>query len=112
MVVKNKQGDIIAGDLKLADTFFTRFKGLIGTKELKAGEGLLIKPCNGIHMFWMSYSIDAVFLDKDFGVVHLIKGIKPWRMSPIIKDAKMVLELPVGTIEKYKITVGETLFIS
>lgn len=112
MIVKSHSGKTIVDSLKIADTFFTRFKGLMGTKELREGEGLLIKPCNGIHMFWMTYSLDIIFLDKDDKVVHLIEGIKPWKVSPIVEKSKMVLELPVGTIKKYSIKLGDTIYIS
>ena len=112
MTVKNQYGKTIVEDLKIADTFYTRFKGLMGTKELKDGNGLLIKPCNGIHMFWMVYSLDIVFLDGNCKIVHLIERIKPWKMSPIVKDSKMVLELPAGTIEKFNIEIGNTIDIS
>jgi uncharacterized membrane protein (UPF0127 family) len=112
MVVKGETGQVIVSNLKVTNTFFTRLKGLLGTKELREGDGLLIKPCNGIHMFWMKYSIDVVFLDKEYRVVHLIKGIKPWRVSPVIKEATMVLELPTGTIDRSNIKHGETIHIS
>jgi uncharacterized membrane protein (UPF0127 family) len=60
----------------------------------------------------MKYSIDVVFLDKEYRVVHLIKGIKPWRVSPVIRESTMVLELPTGTIDRCNIKHGETIQIS
>lgn len=112
MVVKDQQGQTIVDNLRIADTFFTRFKGLMGTKGLKEGEGLLIKPCNGIHMFWMTYSLDIIFLNDVCRVIRLIEGIKPWKVSPTVKDSHMILELPTGTIEKFNIEVGNTIYIS
>lgn len=64
---------------KVARTMFARMKGLIGTKSLPPGEGLLILHCNSIHTFFMSFAIDATFLDRDDRVVKTVRGIKPWR---------------------------------
>ena len=64
---------------KVARTMFARMKGLIGTKSLPPGEGLLILHCNSIHTFFMSFAIDATFLDRDNRVVKTVRGIRPWR---------------------------------
>jgi len=36
-------------------------KGLLGRRELPDGEGILLRPCASIHMFFMRFAIDAVF---------------------------------------------------
>ena len=64
---------------RVARTLFARIKGLIGTKRLPPGEGLLILHCNAIHTFFMSFAIDATFLDRDDRVVKVVRNIPPWR---------------------------------
>ena len=64
---------------KVARTFAERARGLIGTKKPLPGEGMLILRCNAIHTFFMSYPIDAVFLDRNDRIVKVVRGIKPWR---------------------------------
>ncbi len=64
---------------RVAKSFKERAVGLIGTKSLPPGEGLLILKCNCIHTLFMSMTIDAVFLDKNDNVVKTVKNIKPWR---------------------------------
>lgn len=79
---------------RVARTFAERARGLIGTKDLAADEGMLIEKCNAIHTFFMSFPIDAVFLDASDRVVKVVRGIKPWR--PLVWGgwrAKKVLEL-------------------
>lgn len=63
----------------VAKTFLQRTKGLIGTKDMKDDEGMLIEKCNAIHTFFMSFPIDAYFLDKKGKVVKTVKNINPWR---------------------------------
>jgi hypothetical protein len=64
----------------VARTFAERAKGLIGTKDLPAGEGLLILRCNAIHTCFMSFPIDATFLDREDRVVKTVRKIRPWRL--------------------------------
>ena len=64
---------------KVARTLFERMKGLIGTKSLRTGEGLLILGCNSIHTFFMSFPIDATFFDRRGDVVKVVRNIRPWR---------------------------------
>ncbi len=64
---------------RVARTFAERARGLIGTKSLPPGEGLLIPKCNAIHTFFMSFPIDATFLDRNNKIVRVVKNIRPWR---------------------------------
>jgi len=64
---------------EVAETFAARARGLIGREKPAPGEGLLITRCNCIHTFFMSYAIDAAFLDADGRVVKTVRNITPWR---------------------------------
>ena len=64
---------------RVARTLFERIRGLVGTKSLPEGEGMLILRCNSIHTFFMSFPIDAAFLDRDGNVVKTVRNIRPWR---------------------------------
>ncbi|QFT88463.1 hypothetical protein FIU87_07400 [Bacillus sp. THAF10] len=92
--------------LKSADTIFSRLMGLMFKKDL-LDEGLLITPCNSIHMFFMRFPIDVVFLDKNNCIVLCIRHFKPWRVSPIVKNSYSVLELPIGSIDEFCLEVGK-----
>jgi uncharacterized protein len=88
---------VLATEARRADTFFTRFKGLMGVTELPIGHGLLISPCNSVHTFFMRIAIDVVFLDAQYQVVDIAPALAPWRVSRLYLQAKSVLELPAGT---------------
>lgn len=110
MIVKNvTRKTILAGKCEIASTFFARFRGLQFRKELPPGHGLLIKPCNSIHMFFMRFPIDALFLDSENRIVHICEGIKPWRVSGNVKGACCVLELPSGTVSSTGTAAGDIL---
>ena len=104
-------GAIVAERLRVAATHWTRLRGLLGTPELPAGDGLWIRPCRQVHMFGMRYSIDVVFLDDGPTVVGLAAGLRPWRVSPLVEASSSVLELPLGTIERTQLRMGDRLEI-
>jgi uncharacterized membrane protein (UPF0127 family) len=104
-------GVVLAERLRAAHTHWTRLKGLLGTRSLEPGEGLWIKPCKQVHMFGMRYAIDVVFLDDAHRVVHVIDGLAPGKISPKVRDATSVLELPAGTVARTGLTVGTRIEI-
>lgn len=90
-----------------AGTFWSRFLGLMFRKELPKDKGLHIAPCNSIHMMFMKFSIDVVFLDRDGNVVKLRERVRPWvGMVGPVSGAFSVLELPIGSIRKFNIRPG------
>ncbi|MGR3765927.1 DUF192 domain-containing protein [Rossellomorea sp. NS-SX7] len=86
-----------------ADTFAARLKGLMFKKTPLANECLWIIPCNSIHMFFMKFSIDVVFLDDQKRIIKLVTNLKPWNMLMPVKNAHSVLELPSGSINRLKL---------
>lgn len=91
-VINRRTGSVILDNLDIADTFYKRFKGLMGKKTLLKRTGLKIDPCNSIHCFFMKIPIDIIFLSKEDIVVMAIHDIRPWRVSPIVKGARYVIE--------------------
>ena len=102
---------VLASRLRVADTHWTRLRGLLGTTELPAGDGLWIRPCRQVHMFGMRYAIDVVFLDDSRRIVGLTEALAPWRVSPLVKTATSVLELPPGTIADTALREGQIVTI-
>lgn len=100
---------MIAGKAMLADTFFSRMKGLLGRKGLADGEALVITRCNSIHMFFMRFAIDVVFVDQSWLVVGLVRVIRPFGLSPVFWKATTAIELPAGTIDRIGIDLGQQL---
>lgn len=108
-VINLIQNTVLAENCRAAKSFYTRFKGLMGKNELEEGCGLLITPCKSIHMFFMKFPLDVVFLDETDTVVHIIENIKPWKFTGIIRKAHSVLELPAGTVKNTGTQVGDRL---
>ena len=97
MLVFNRTKTLqVPGAAVRADTFITRLFGLIPRRSLGEEEGLWLEPCAMIHMCFMRFPIDAVFLDRGGKALRVVANLKPWRVSPWIYGARGVLELPAG----------------
>jgi uncharacterized protein len=106
------RGTTVASDVRVARSFLARGRGLMFASGLPADSGLLIEPCGSIHMFFMRFALDVLYVDREDRIVRAQRGIKPWRMGPIhTRGAKYVIELPVGTIDRSGSDVGDQLHI-
>lgn len=105
------RNNVIADKITVADKFWPRMRGLMGKKDLKQGEGLLLAPCNAVHMMFMRFPIDVIFMDRDFIVVKILESFKPWRVSPVVRVACQVVELMAGTASNKGIKTGDKLSI-
>ena len=97
---------------RVANNFFTRLRGLVGVKELPAGDGMLIQPCNQVHCMFMSIPIDVLYLGSDGRVLAIDAAMRPWAVGRLVRGAKSVLELPAGMAATTKTTVGDQLQIT
>jgi uncharacterized protein len=99
---------MLADRALIADTSTTRKTGLLKHERLDPGEGLWIKPCEGVHTVGMKFPIDVLFLDKKRKVVKIRAAMPRWRMAACLW-AHSVLELPSGTAAATKTTRGDQL---
>jgi uncharacterized membrane protein (UPF0127 family) len=102
-------GVVVAGHVEVAGSVLSRFRGLMFRDQLQEGHGLALRPCSSIHMFFMRFPLDVVFVDGDGAVVHVYHGLRPWRMSRIVRRAKAAIELPDGTLERAGVRVGDVV---
>ena len=108
-VVNRTRRTVVGSQVRVADGFWSRTRGFLGRPHPALGEGLLLTPCDGVHMFGMRYPLDLVFLSDDATVVHVVEALLPWRRTARIPGATAVLEVPVGTVEATGTTVGDRL---
>jgi uncharacterized membrane protein (UPF0127 family) len=113
LTVLNETRGVILGDrVQEAASFWTRAKGLLGRSGLKEGEGLLLYPCWAIHSYGMKFEFDALYLDRQYRVVHIIDSMPPNRRGPSMrKKVFAVLELPAGTAAAAATAIGDQLVV-
>ena len=113
MRLTKPDGTVVAQPLEVASNFIARGMGLMGRQRLPENGGLLIHDCNGIHMMFMRFPIDAVFVDKTNVVLKTYERLLPWvGIVPLVWRADKVAELPVGTIRRHTIKPGDQLLVA
>ena len=108
-IINTTHNTVVADNGRMADSAVSRMVGLLNRSSFLDGEGLVITKCNSIHMFFMKFAIDCIFVDKNNQVVGLVENIKPFRLSRIFFNASYVIEVPVGVIKQSETQVGDQI---
>lgn len=109
-LVRVGTGQVLARTLEKPRTFVGRGVGLMFRRALPEGHGMLIDPCNGIHMLFMRFAIDALFLDRHDRVKRVYRRLPPWYgVVWLVWGAEKVVELPPGTLDDVDLAVGEQM---
>jgi uncharacterized protein len=108
-VLNESRGTILADRAEDAASFVARFIGLMGRQRLQVGQGLHLAPCSSIHMLFMRFAIDAIFLDREGRVVRVCDSLPPWSMGARAPGAWSVLELPAGVARASRTSTGDQL---
>jgi uncharacterized membrane protein (UPF0127 family) len=104
-------GAALATDAHVAADLWTRLVGLMGRRSLAAGTALLFPGTRQIHTHFMRVPIDVLFYATDGTVLHVIHAQRPWRVSPPVRPAAGVVELPPGTLAAAGTRLGDRLRI-
>ncbi len=104
---------LLASEVELADNFWRRFRGLMLRRKFQRGKALVFKfPTPGrhsVHMWFVRFPIDLVYLNSNFKVVELRARLKPWRFYRPKATANYLIELPTGTISLSRLKVGHKI---
>ena len=111
-VTNRRTGGSLGDKVRKALSLRARTVGLLGRSSLGEGEGLWIEPCSSIHMFFMRFAIDAVFVDYAGVVTRAISELRPWMIASGGRGAHAVLELPTGTITASGTREGDVVEVS
>ena len=106
-VIRKDNGQLIANEVRSAETFWSRLRGLTFAKTLNEQSGLYLSPCRSIHTWFMKIPIDVVYLDAKNVVVATECSLDPWKMGKHAKGTKKVVELAAGKVAAEEIQPGQ-----
>ena len=106
--VLTSDGRVVCERCEVPESAFGRARGLLGRDGLEPGGGMLIDRAGSVHMFFMRFPIDVVFLARDHTVVGVRHGLKPWRVAAA-RRAVASLELPAGRAADAGVEKGDRL---
>ena len=108
------RGTAIADRLDVAATMWAKFRGLMGRSRASfgAGDALWFEGTTSIHMMFMRFPIDCVFLSGDEGgvrrVVGIRRGLRRWiGVVWYVRGADGLIELPAGAIDGSRTEIGD-----
>lgn len=96
-------------EIEIAESFFSRLRGLMGRSRLAEGRGLLLAPCNSIHMLFMRFAIDVIYLDKEYCIKKIARNVSPWIGMSFCFGAWGALEMASGEADRLNLAVGQKL---
>jgi uncharacterized membrane protein (UPF0127 family) len=108
-IINQNRGKFLATHGRLANTFWSRLRGLLGRTSLQEGEGLVLVGEKSIHTLFMKFPLDIVYIDKNYQVLRADENMVPYRLGPFMSRSVYVLEVPVGTIAATETQVGDQL---
>ena len=108
--VRTSDGAIVCERCEVPKSSLARMRGLLGRNGLELGSGMLIDSAPSVHMFFMRFPIDVVFLDRDRRVVAVKHCLRPWRVAGA-RRAVAALELPAGTAAAVGVDEGDVLVL-
>lgn len=111
-IINETRSACLADTVIMADTFFTRLRGLSGRPGLDPGWCLVLKPCRSVHTMFMRFSIDVMFVDRNGRVVSLAGDMRPFSFSRVVPDSHLVVELPAGTLARTGTSAGDKIIFS
>ena len=110
--VHERTGKALAEELEVERGFFGSLAGLMFRRRLEPGHGMWILDCNGIHMMFMNFAIDAVFLDRQERVKKIYRNLPPWwGVVWFVWGAHSVLELPAGSTAEIDLQKGDRILL-
>ena len=123
-VVVERAGDGSAlWAVEVADSWWSRLRGLIGRRAPAQGTGLYFPGTNSIHMLFMRYPIDCVFVGSPSAersatgevreVLAVRENLRPWTgVVWWVRGARGAIELAAGGATQAGVGVGDRLRFS
>src|SRR5579864_6299023 len=106
--VRNADGAVVCERCEIPASSFGRARGLLGRRGLEPDKGMLIDRAGSVHMFFMRFPIDVVFLARDRTVVRVEHCLAPWRVAAA-RHAVASVELPAGAAAAAGVEKGDVL---
>lgn len=107
-LLKAENKEIILDEIEIADTIWKRFSGLMFKKKIPSNKGMLLRPSNSVHTFFMKFPIDVIFVDKNDQVIRVVPNMQPYRISPIVFKSTYIIESRPNILSK-KLKVGDKI---
>jgi uncharacterized protein len=110
--INHTRATVLCERLEKAGGLAGKSRGLLGRDGLEADAGMLfeagwLEPFMCMHMWFMRFAIDIVFLNRHGKVIRINHNLRPYRISSIVWGAHRALELPAGAAARSQTSIGD-----
>lgn len=109
--IDTTQGFTVAHRVTIAASFWQRFRGLLGQRDLAIDHGLLLRPGGSVHTIGMRFAIDVLFLDRHSRILAIAHCLMPYRFATAPQGTRSVLELAAGRAADCGLIPGASLWL-
>jgi uncharacterized membrane protein (UPF0127 family) len=111
MILKHN-GKTLASQVVFAKNIFSQMSGLMFRKNISQEFAMIFmfkKPMTlGVHMLFMRFPIDAIFLDGEKKIVG-IETLRPWVGHKRMKGVKYLIEMHKGIAAQFGLKIGDII---
>ena len=104
-LVLQSTGELVGEPVHRARTFVERARGLLASAP---GRVLVLERARQVHTFGMRYELDVIFCDASWNVLHVVRDMKPGRVTRWVRRARVAIELP-SRARLVDVTPGDAL---
>ncbi|MFW5991103.1 MAG: DUF192 domain-containing protein [Candidatus Nanoarchaeia archaeon] len=97
MIVNHTRDKVIATDYTLCKSIFSKALGLMFSRPKTLVFRFSQEKIIPLHMFFVFFPIDVIYLDKNMKVVEVVENFKPFSYYRPKKPAQYVVEIPAGS---------------
>ena len=110
MRIKNKKKrTLLARNAKICTSIISKSFGLMFSKKKPLIFIFKKEKINPLHMFFVFYPIDVLFLNKNKIVVEIKENFRPFSFYAPKNKSKYIIELPKNTIKETKTKLGDKI---
>lgn len=112
--INRTRGTVLCARVEKAQGLWEQSRGLLGRDGLEPGSGMLfevgpLNPFMWMHMFFMRFPIDIVFMNRYGRVIRINRELKPWRVSSVVFGARSAIEIAAGNAVSSNTEVGDQI---
>lgn len=110
-IINSARNIALAENYVLCETVFSKFMGLMLSTNRKKSLVFVFKKERliSLHMFFVFYPIDVLFIDKRKIIVEIKENFMPFTFYTSKKQAMYVMELPDKIIKKTRTGIGDKI---
>ena len=110
-LIKKDTQQVIARSVYKASNLWEKTKGLLGQEDMPASQAFWLTSCASVHTFFMKFSIDVIFVDKNLKITSIAHSVPPFRIVSGTWKTSSTFELKANQLNSFNLKKGDELYV-